>query len=94
MKGTDETPLGCRVLKAGDIHQVLSKLKKGNAPTLGGVGASNGWPLEMWAADLLLTCQVGQEFDDARDADVRYFLERRSGPIGAALAVSITLPGD
>jgi hypothetical protein len=31
-------------------------------------------------------------FDDSRDGEVRYFLERRSGPIGAALAASITLP--
>ncbi|MET4232303.1 hypothetical protein ACVWXN_006019 [Bradyrhizobium sp. i1.4.4] len=56
------------------------------------IGAASDWPLETWAADLLLTCQVGQQFDASRDDRVRYFLERRSGPIGAALAVSITLP--
>lgn len=50
--------------------------------------------VEIWAADLLLTCKVGQAFDDSRDKDVRYFLERRSDPIGAAIAASITLPAE
>lgn len=77
------------------VHQVLAELREGESPTYEMVklaGASSDWPLETWAADLLLTCQVGQQFDDSRDERVRYFLERRSGPIGAALAVSITLP--
>ena len=90
----DETPVGCRVLEASYIHRVLSGLRKGDAPTLATIKASSGWPLETWAADLLLTCQVGQQYDESRDRGVRYFLERRSGPIGAALAVSITLPGE
>jgi hypothetical protein len=75
--------------------QSLADLNEGKSPTfemLKRMGAASDWPLEIWAADLLLTCQVGQQFDDSRDDRVRYFLERRSGPIGAALAVSITLP--
>jgi hypothetical protein len=31
---------------------------------------------------------------DSNDDRVRYFLERRSGPIGPALAASITLPDE
>jgi hypothetical protein len=54
--------------------------------------SASNWRLETWAADLLLTCQVGEQFDASRDEHVRYFLERRTGPIGAALAVSVTLP--
>lgn len=87
--------LGCRVVEAARVHETLAGLQDGEAPTFAAIAGSAGaaaWPLETWAADLLLTCQVGQAFDDARDGDVRYFLERRSGPIGAALAVSITLP--
>jgi hypothetical protein len=93
----DSPAVGCRVFEADDVHQALSGLRDGEAPTFAGVeraGKASGWPLETWAADLLLTCQVGQAFDDSRDGDVRYFLERRSGPIGAALAASITLPED
>ena len=77
------------------MHLALSGLSKGASPTFTMVSranAGNGWPLEVWAADMLLTCQVGQQFDNTRDAEVSVFLERRSGPIGAALAVSITLP--
>ena len=91
----DQLAVGCRVLDADHVHQALSDLSEGEQPTfkeLQDAGAASNWPLETWAADLLLTCQVGQQFDDSRDERVRYFLERRSGPIGAALAVSITLP--
>jgi hypothetical protein len=87
--------LGCRVVEAGRVHQTLSALQDGEVSTFAAIAQAAGaaaWPLATWAADLLLTCQVGQAFDDARAGDVRYFLERRSGPIGAALAVSITLP--
>jgi hypothetical protein len=77
------------------VHHALLDLGEGQSPTFAIIeraGATNAWPLETWAADLLLPCQVGQAFDDSRDGAVRYFLERRSGPIGAALATSITLP--
>lgn len=91
----EETVVGCRVIDADQVHGALSKLDDGQSPTfamLKGAGAASDWPLEIWAADLLLTCRVGEQFDDARDERVGYFLERRSGPIGAALAASITLP--
>ncbi len=91
----NDIDIGCRVYDSEVVHRVLSGLAKGKSPSFSMIeNASNGksWPLEVWAADLLLTCKVGEQFDDARDGRVRYFLERRSGPIGAALAVSITLP--
>lgn len=89
-------PVGCRVFDANTVHQIMAGLPKHDPPTFGAMEAAasptNAWALETWAADLLLTCKVGQAFDDSRDRDVRYFLERRSGPIGAAIAASITLP--
>jgi hypothetical protein len=87
--------VGCRVARAADVHAALSLIQQGRSPTFSSVqlaSSASNWPLETWAADLLLTCRVGQQFDDSRDADVHYLLERRSGPIGAALAASITLP--
>ena len=89
------TPAGCRVVDADHVHAALVGLDDGDAPTYGlvkGAGRASDWSLEFWAADMLLTCKVGQQFDDDRDGQVAYFLERRSGPIGAALAASITLP--
>jgi hypothetical protein len=91
----NEASVGCRVLDADQVHGALLGLAEGKSPTyamLKRAGESSDWPLETWAADLLLTCQVGEQFDDTRDDRVSYFLERRSGPIGAAVAVSITLP--
>jgi hypothetical protein len=93
----EECEVGCRVFDSDHIHQVLSGLPEGAAPTFGAVnsaGAASSWSLETWAADMLLTCQVGERFEDSRDTRVRNLLERRSGPIGAALAASITLPGE
>lgn len=92
-----DVDIGCRVIDADDVHQALAGLTPGKSPTyelLRNAGATSNWRLETWAADLLLTCKVGQPFDASRDEQVRYFLERRSGPIGAALAVSITLPSE
>lgn len=89
--------IGCRVFDADHVHQALAELPEGNSPSykeIKRVGAASDWPLECWAADMLLTCQVGQQFDASADERVHYFLERRSGPIGAALAVSITLPDE
>lgn len=86
--------VGNRVVDADDVHHALAGLTEGQSPSYGllrSACALRDWPLETWAADLLLTCQVGQQFDDGTDDRVRYFLERRSGPIGAALAASITL---
>ncbi|MCF3934986.1 hypothetical protein L1787_16395 [Acuticoccus sp. M5D2P5] len=91
----DDMPIGNRVVDADDVHRALTGLNHGQSPSyslLKSTCAGRNWALETWAADLLLTCQVGQQFDDSKDDRVRYFLERRSGPIGAALAVSITLP--
>ncbi|TYL83505.1 hypothetical protein [Bradyrhizobium cytisi] len=91
----DSPAIGCRVLDADHVHQALAELREGDSPTyatLMRLASASYWRLETWAADLLLTCQVGEQFDTSRDEQVRYFLERRTGPIGAALAVSITLP--
>lgn len=88
-------PLGNRVVDADDLRRALGGLNEGASPTIRLMQtecAERNWPLETWATDLPLTCQVGQQFDDSNDERVRNFLERRSGPIGAALAASITLP--
>jgi hypothetical protein len=90
-----DTSAGCRVLDADQVHAVLAGLTQGASPSYASLTSgdvTNNWPLETWAADLLLTCKVGERFTDDRDSRVHYFLERRSGPIGAALAASITLP--
>ena len=87
-------PLGCRVYATKDVDPILAKLNKGAVPTLHALECADpfsNWRLETWAADLLLKCTVGQLFGEDRQEVVQRFLERRTGPIGAAIAVSITL---
>src|SRR5688572_27953865 len=60
-----------RQVNAAHAHQALESLQTGVEPTLTMIassGATSAWPLETWAADLLLTCQVGEAFDDSRTA--------------------------
>lgn len=88
-------PLGCRVYAMTDVDGVLEALDEGAAPTLAALeaaGPASNWRLETWAADLLLRCKVGQQFGEDRQEIVGRLLERRSGPIAAAIAVSIALP--
>jgi len=90
-----EIDIGCRVVDSDRIRDALSGLEKGQTPSYRRVNDASGsgnWPLQTWAADMLLKCQVGQQFDETRDGQITSLLTRRSGPIGAALAVSITLP--
>lgn len=90
-----EMQVGNRVVDADGVHRAIAELRDGKSPSFSLIQSAcvgRDWPLETWAADLLLTCQVGQQFDESNDDRVRYFLERRSGPIGAAVAASITLP--
>lgn len=95
-RGVTIVKLGCRVSSSKEVHAVLGALTKDHSPSLRaivkGCTASN-WCLEEWVADHLLVCKVGQRFDERED-EVYMLLERRSGPIGAAIAVSIALPKD
>ena len=92
-----EPPLGCRVFSAEEVHAVLDTLDNGRSPSIGELQAEadvSNWRLETWVADLLLVCKVGQQFDEGRADLVSRLIERRSGPIGAAIAVSIALPSE
>jgi len=89
--------LGCRVFFSKEVHTVLDTLERDRSPTLKmivtGAKTSN-WRLESWVSDLVLQCKLGRRFDDSMQDKVSMLLERRSGPIGAAIAVSIALPDD
>lgn len=86
--------LGCRVFTVADIDRALSPLPANTAPTfqqVQGAKPASDWRLEHWAADLLLSCRVGRQFDPSDESLVSNLLVRRSGPIGAAIAISIEL---
>jgi hypothetical protein len=79
------------------VNAVLGKLKNGHSPTLKQIvegGETSNWRLESWVADLVLACKLGRRFDESTQDKVSRLLERRTGPIGAAIAISIALPSD
>lgn len=89
--------LGCRVFRSQEVHAILDRAAKGLSPTLKMItagGKQSNWRLESWVADLVLACKVGRRFDEGMEQKISMLLERRSGPIGAAIAVSIALPAD
>lgn len=89
--------LGCRVFFSKEVHAVLDTLHKDRSPTLKAImegGATSKWRLDEWVSDYLLPCKVGQRFDESMQDDLCMLVERRTGPIGAAIAVSIALPKD
>jgi hypothetical protein len=88
--------LGVRLAPAAKVHQMLNTLTKGEPlkfrDFMSASSPNGGWRLERWAADLLLSCREGRRFSSPDEGVVQQLLERRSGPIGAAMAVSIELP--
>ena len=86
--------LGARVASSDVITKALAS--KARTPTLKDIFAltdsTGGERLEYWAADLLLNCKVGRTFSAEDESQILSIIERRSGPIGAAIAVSIELP--
>jgi hypothetical protein len=88
--------IGCRVHSAADIHTALTGLKMGVAPSYAMVAASTSsdWRVEHWASELLLACKVGRQFDQSDDAMVERLVVRGTGPIGAAILISIALAGE
>lgn len=84
--------LGVRVVRASDVHTALDRLDEGKTPTLKSIieTASPHERLEDWAANLLL-CNVGVIFDSSKEDTINRLIVRRSGPIGAAIAISIAL---
>ena len=91
----DPPPLGARVVEAKDVHAVLENLANGQTPTLAEVqnGTQRHSRLEEWAEDIL-RCRVGVPFDRSKDNIVESLIMRRSGPIGAVIALSIALSGE
>jgi hypothetical protein len=90
-----ENALGCRVCLESEVNAAMAGFEKGRSPKfmeIEATAADSNWRLETWAADLLLSCEVGQQFDEAMAELISRLLVRRSGPIGASIAISIALP--
>jgi len=53
-----------------------------------------GWCLEHFMADLLLGCRQGHRYTRDDDIPIEALFYRRSGPIAAAIAITVEMPED
>jgi hypothetical protein len=89
--------LGTRIIPAREVHGLLATYVDGQKPTLAQVKAlcpndPFGWPLEHFVADLLLGCVEGTIFKDISEERIQNLFYRRTGPIAAAIAISVEAP--
>src|SRR5205085_8461744 len=99
----EEPKLGCRVMSAKEVHEILEKLPIGRTPQFcemkSGVfptGEDNfrhhGWRLENFIADEMMTCREGRVFEQHDDEDLYALLYERTAPIASLIQVSVDLP--
>ncbi|MBR1142672.1 hypothetical protein [Bradyrhizobium sp. AUGA SZCCT0431] len=101
-KWPQDPPLGQRVIPFAPVFKMLTNKGKGQAPTVNDVdglisGSGDitcGWRLEDFFADMLLGCSEGQRFDDSQTSALEILFRRRSGPIAAAIAVTVDVGPD
>lgn len=92
---TEDPAAGVRVMRASDVHGVLRQLSKGAHPTLAqlkavtGYGGLGGWSLQEFVVDMFVGCREGTHFQSVNDPKMYNLFNRRSGPISAAIAVTI-----
>jgi hypothetical protein len=95
--------LGCRVIAAAAMDTKLRSLslKKGKSPSFAQIAGEdlrrldgNFWRLETFVADLVLGCKEGHLAGTipTQDAALYRVFNRRSGPISAAISVTIDAP--
>lgn len=93
--------VGCRIVHARRLHSALTDEAAGYHPSYAYVALlsapfkglhKGGWALEHFVADELLSCHEGHVASGGTDAVLEQLFYRRSGPISAAIAVTIETP--
>jgi hypothetical protein len=95
--------VGCRIVPASQLRSLLTGTPDGSTPSYGDLSAGlplpfdqqrhrAGWRLESFVVDLLLECEVGYVANSPSDGGLNYIFNRRSGPISAALALTLDAP--
>jgi len=91
---------GARVVSSSSLRQALSMKPHGYKPSFQDVSGlcglasahSTGWRLEHFVADLVLKCKQGMAFTSVNEDQIQSLFYRRSGPISAALAITVEGP--
>ncbi len=88
---------GCRVIPAQTLRAALAHQSSNYQPSFAdmaglvsrGATHANGWRLEHFMANLVMKCREGAPFENLEDENMFALFNRRSGPIAAALAVTV-----
>lgn len=91
-----EPELGVRVIPASIMHPIVADTSTqspavADIRTLGAL-PRHGWRLEDFVCDQVLPCREGREFQSLADDGIEALFYRRSGPIAAAIAITIEAP--
>lgn len=95
--------VGCRVVPAAQVRTVMAAKPDGSSPAYRELAGSlpspfddpshrSGWRLEHFVVNLLLECETGYIADSPNDSGLNYIFNRRTGPISAALALTLDAP--
>jgi len=88
---------GCRVVAAKALRQTLAAKARGYSPSFSDVGGAmhpdlgmlSGWRLEDFISERLLKCHEGNLFESLDQENIFALFNRRSGPIAAAVAITV-----
>jgi hypothetical protein len=94
--------VGARVVPVARLYEFLDAKGKTYSPSLADSKSlmsdpdakPYGWRLEHFMADLLLGCRQGHRYTRDDDIPIEALFYRRSGPIAAAIAVTVEMPED
>jgi hypothetical protein len=95
IRSSSDPALGVRIMRAADVHSAVRALPAGRHPTLAqlkqvsGYGHAGGWSLQEFVVDLFLGCREGTHFQSVNDPKINNLFYRRTGPISAAVAITI-----
>lgn len=92
-----QTNGSCRVIPSSFVRAAFAGHPDNYQPSfddlaglvLGGKAHRHGWRLEHFMANLVMKCQAGAAFESLDDENIFSLFNRRSGPIAAALAITV-----
>lgn len=104
-KATINCKVGTRVVRSQEMHTCLDFLSEYQRPSFGFLEArlgspyvdhnKNGWRLEYFMADLVISCEEGYSTENPHDPILERASDiyRRRGPISTAIAINIRVEG-
>jgi hypothetical protein len=88
---------GCRVVPATILREAMNAKRKGYSPSFLDITSAMaeaspnqaGWRVEHYVSDHVLRCKRGKIFEGLNQENIFNLFNRRSGPIAAALSITI-----